>query len=74
VTKEALSSLKLTLVRLFEEQSLDGVDAIEWVLLTNLEVNGVGDALLVAQYYKYRWKIERFYFVLKSGCLIEKIQ
>ena len=74
VTKETPSSLKLTLVRLFEEQPLDGVDAIEWVLMTNLEVKGVDDALLVGEYYKHRWKIERFHFVLKSGCMIEKIQ
>jgi hypothetical protein len=74
VSKELPDSLRLTLVGLFEEAPLEGLETIEWVLLTNLEVNGVDNALLVAQYYKHRWKIERFHFVLKSGCLIEKIQ
>ena len=42
--------------------------------MTNLEINNGGDALRAANYYKQRWKIERFHFVLKSGCVIEKIQ
>jgi len=66
--------LELTLVRLAEECPSDGVEPVEWILMTNLEINNAGDAFRVAEYYKHRWKIERFHFVLKSGCEIEKIQ
>jgi hypothetical protein len=74
VSKELPASLRLTLVGLFEEAPLEGLDPIEWLLMTNLEVSGVDDVLLVSEYYKQRWKIERFHFVLKSGCMVERIQ
>lgn len=69
-----LPSLGLTLIRLSEESPPEGVKPIEWLLMTNLKINNAIDALQVAGYYKQRWKIERFHFVLKSGCEIEKIQ
>ena len=28
----------------------------------------------VVEYYIQRWKVERFHYVLKSGCSVEKIQ
>jgi len=71
---ELASTLRLTLIRLAEENSPEGVEPIEWLLMTNLEIKNADDALQAAEYYKQRWKIERFHFVLKSGCAIEKIQ
>jgi hypothetical protein len=67
-------SLDLTLIRLYEENPSVGLEPVEWILITNLEVKDSGDALRAVEYYKQRWKIERFHFVLKSGCEIEKIQ
>ena len=67
-------TLNLTLIRLAEEYPPEGAGPIEWLLITNLEINHSDDALRAAEYYKQRWKIERFHFVLKSGCEIEKIQ
>jgi hypothetical protein len=32
------------------------------------------DACKMVGYYRNRWKIERFHYVLKSGCTVEKIQ
>ena len=52
----------------------EGAEPIEWLLITNLKIDNADDALLAVGYYKQRWKIERFHFVLKSGCEIEKIQ
>jgi hypothetical protein len=68
------STLNLTLVRLSEENPLAGSDPIEWLLMTNMPINSAEDALRVAGYYRQRWKIERFHFILKSGCKIEQIQ
>lgn len=73
-TEELPPTLKLTLIRLAEEFPPEGVDPIEWLLITNLAVESSQDALRAVEYYKQRWKIERFHFVLKSGCEIEKIQ
>jgi len=64
----------LTLIRLAEDLAPEGAEPIEWFLMTNLEIKNADDALRAAEYYKQRWKIERFHFVLKSGCEIEKIQ
>jgi len=73
-SNELEGKLRLTLIRLAEESPLEGTSPIEWLLMTNLEVNTSEDAVRIAGYYKQRWKIERFHFVLKSGCKIEDIQ
>ena len=67
-------SLDLTLIRLAEINPPENTKPLEWLLVTNLDISSAQDALLAASYYKQRWKIERFHFVLKSGCTIEKIQ
>ena len=72
--EELESSLKLNLISLKEEEPPEGQERIEWLLLTNLEINNNEDALTTIDYYRQRWKIERFHYVLKSGCEIEKIQ
>jgi hypothetical protein len=40
---------------------------IHWRLFTTLPVHAMQDALLALQYYLFRWLIERFHFLLKSG-------
>jgi len=72
--KDMESSLSLNLVSLREENPPEGSDAVEWLLMTNLKLENANDAMRVAEYYKQRWKIERFHYILKSGCEIEKIQ
>jgi hypothetical protein len=62
------------LVNVAEEEASLGVEPLEWMLATNLDLNCCGDALLVVDYYRQKWKIERFHFVLKSGCRIEELQ
>jgi hypothetical protein len=51
-----------------------GEDAIEWLLLTNLEVATFAQAVTIAEYYSCRWQIEIFFKVLKSGCKVERLQ
>jgi hypothetical protein len=45
-----------------------------WKLLTTLEVKDVEDVKQYVTWYTYRWLIERFHYVLKSGCGIEALQ
>jgi hypothetical protein len=45
----------------------EGYQPLEWLLLTNLEVKTVADALKVVGYYEKRWHIECFHKALKSG-------
>jgi hypothetical protein len=57
-----------------EENPPQGLEPIEWFLMTNDEVNTTEQAFEKVKYYVQRWKIERFHYVLKSGCAIEKLQ
>jgi len=49
-------------------------EELHWKLLTTLPVKGVADALQCVKWYCYRWLIERFHYVLKSGTQIEELQ
>ena len=66
--------LTLNLVRITEINPPNGQAPIEWILATSLPLNSDSDVMKIVQYYIQRWKIERFHFVLKSGCNAEKIQ
>jgi Transposase DNA-binding/Transposase DDE domain len=53
---------------------VDVQEPIEWVLYTSLPINNAEDALQIVDYYKLRWLIEIFHFVLKQGAQVEKLQ
>lgn len=58
-----------------EEEPPSGVsEPIYWLLLTTLPVANADDAARCVGYYRLRWTIERFHFVLKSGCKVEQLQ
>ncbi len=48
-----------------------GEDPIEWMLLTNLSTLDFETALIRIRWYKYRWLIELFHKILKSGYQVE---
>ena len=45
--------------------------AIEWLLLTNIPVHTVDEALQRVEWYRRRWLGEELHKILKSGCRIE---
>lgn len=47
---------------------------VEWLLLTNLEIDTADKRLAILQCYVRRWQIEVFFRILKSGCRVEKLQ
>jgi hypothetical protein len=49
-------------------------DLLHWKLLTTLSISTIADALQCVKWYCYRWLIERFHYVLKSGTKIEELQ
>ena len=49
-------------------------ESIHWKLLTTIEVNNKEQAVECVKIYCYRWLIERFHYVLKSGVKIEELQ
>jgi len=67
-------SISTWIIHAKEESPPDGVEAIEWFLMSNDPVETAGEAYEKVKYYMQRWKIERFHYVLKSGCAVEKLQ
>jgi hypothetical protein len=51
-----------------------GEPPIEWLLATSLPLKTAEDVLEKIKWYSFRWNIEVFHKVLKSGCGIEKSQ
>lgn len=45
---------------------------LEWMLITNVWIEGLEDALERVRWYQQRWQIECFHKVLKSGCAVER--
>ncbi len=74
--KDSYESVLLTAIEIKEvnAENKNAEDIIHWKLLTTRKVNNVTDALQCVQWYTYRWLIERFHYVLKSGTKIEQLQ
>ena len=68
-------SVTLTAIEVKEIGALKNEEhRICWKLLTTVEVKSVADVLKCVRWYTYRWLIERFHYVLKSGTKIEELQ
>jgi hypothetical protein len=74
--RDSYESVTLTAIEVKEKaenhKNID--DLIHWKLLTTLEITTVTDALKCVKWYTYRWLIERFHYILKSGTKIEELQ
>lgn len=73
-TSERLQPITLYAVEAKEENPPKGVEALHWLLLTTLPVLSLQDAMEKIGWYRNRWKIERFHYILKSGCRIEDLR
>ena len=72
--KSALGSLRLWAVHAWERRAPTGVEPVEWMLLTTMEVTDFAQACEKLDWYVQRWMIEVFHRTLKSGCRIEDRQ
>ena len=63
--------VRLQFILVDEIDPPNGVTPLRWILATTMPVNRLEDALCYVQWYTYRWRIERYHLVLKSGCQIE---
>jgi hypothetical protein len=66
-----LPQLTLFAVYVTEKNPPLGIDALEWMLLTNIPVTTFDEALEKVSWYCLRWRIEIFHKVLKSGLRVE---
>ena len=72
--KEKLQPPTLNALLVREESPPDGEQPIEWMLLTTLPITTPEEAVQCLTWYTYRWRVERYHYILKSGCQIEKLQ
>jgi hypothetical protein len=63
-----------TAVRVWEPEPPAGVEALEWILLTDLLVENFESTCEVAQMYSTRWVVEEFHKALKTGMGVERLQ
>jgi len=57
-----------------EKNGPEGYEPINWKLFTNMKISTLAEAIKYIEYYTRRWLIERFHYVLKSGCKVEEAQ
>jgi hypothetical protein len=66
--------LRLTAILAEEEDPPAGQGPVRWWLLTTLPIATLADAVQAVRRYARRWLVERYHFVLKSGCQVEELQ
>jgi Transposase DNA-binding/Transposase Tn5 dimerisation domain/Transposase DDE domain len=71
---ERLEPVRVGVVLVDEVEVPPGVKPLRWLLLTSLSVKAAREALTVIGYYRLRWLVERYHYVLKSGCQVERLQ
>jgi len=69
-----LQEISINAVLAKEESPPEGIEGLEWLLLTSLPVTTFEQAATVVEWYAVRWCIEIYFHVLKSGCKIEELQ
>jgi len=65
--------IDIWLVHALEVSPPPGIKAVEWFLLTTINIASSADAEQCLRWYTLRWRIEDWHRVLKSGCRIGKL-
>lgn len=75
-SKNEFERVKLTAIEIIQngEKHDWQEEPLHWKLLTTLTISTVPEALQCVKWYCYRWLIERFHYILKSGTKVEKLQ
>jgi hypothetical protein len=66
-------SIDIWAIHAREENPPPQAEAIEWFLLTTMEITSPEKAIECLRWYCLRWRIEDWHRVLKSGCRVEAI-
>ncbi len=72
--KPNLTTVKVWAVLAREMDAPEGVEPLQWMLLSTVEVRTFEDAVERLAWYAVRWGIEVYHRTLKSGCKIEERQ
>ncbi len=66
--------LTVWVIRVWEEQTPEGEEPLEWILLTSVPTTTLEQAWERVDWYQHRWLVEDYHQCLKSGCRIEQRQ
>jgi hypothetical protein len=69
-----LRPLVVGVVRVWEPAPPEGVEPLEWVLLTSVPTQTVEQAWERIDWYRARWIVEDYHQGLKTGCRVEQRQ
>src|SRR5207249_11883352 len=69
-----LRPLVVWVVRVWEPRPPDGVEPVEWVLLTSVPTQTGEQAWERVDWYRARWIVEDYHQGLKTGCRVEQRQ
>ena len=72
-TIQGAEPVPVSVVHVRETAPPHGEEAVEWFLLTSLDVDSFEAAVESIGYYLKRWRVEDFFRVLKSGCRAEHL-
>ena len=72
--KTDLRPIVVEVVRVWEPQPPEGVDPLEWLLLTSVPTQSVEQAWERVDWYRTRWIVEDYHQGLKTGCRLEQRQ
>jgi len=72
--KPQLAAVRVWAVLAQEVNPPAGVEGLEWMLLTTVEVKTKEEAFERLEWYARRWGIEIYHRILKSGCRVESRQ
>jgi hypothetical protein len=63
--------IDIWVIHALEENAPPKTEAVEWFLLTTINIGSAEDAEQCLRWYCLRWRIEDWHRVIKSGCRIE---
>jgi hypothetical protein len=72
--RKGCAPITLSWVLAREESPPEGATPVDWLLATTLPATSLKDAIACVDRYRLRWRIERFFYALKQGCAVEKLE
>ena len=64
--------LQVTALYAHEIECCEGEEPVSWMLLTSERVDTIKQARTMLRWYSYRWRVEEYHKILKSGCNVER--
>ena len=66
--------MQLWALRAWEVAPPEGVEGLEWLLLTSVAIEQLSDGIERLEWYTSRWIVEEYHSCMKTGCQIERSQ